>query len=119
MKSYNHCKSSVHKFGGEEDDYLEIHQWFDETKNYYGDLRHRALRHHTLGIQQCEEKFGVVIMNSAGHEIPTRLIGEQHVREDCGFIPSMQRWLLSMRVDDWMIKMPEETKPIYKELMKE
>ena len=31
MKSYNHCKSSVHKFGGEEDDYLEIHQWFDET----------------------------------------------------------------------------------------
>ena len=35
------------------------------------------------------------------------------------FIPSMQRWLLSMRVDDWMIKMPEETKPIYKELMKE
>ena len=63
MKAFNHCKSSVKYFGGIEEDYVEIHQWFDETKNYYGDLRHRALRHHTLGIQQCEEKFGVYIYN--------------------------------------------------------
>ena len=102
MKSYNHCKSSVHKFGGEEDDYLEIHQWFDETKNHYGDLRHRARRHHTLGIQQCEEKFGVYIYNSDGKKVITRSIAEQHIREDLGFIPSVQDWLKCIKPELWM-----------------
>ena len=102
MKSYNHCKSSVHKFGGEEDDYLEIHQWFDETKNHYGDIRHRALRHHTLGIQQCEEKFGVYIYNSDGKKVITRSIAEQHIREDLGFIPSVQDWLKRIKPELWM-----------------
>ena len=51
MKSFNHCKSSVKYFGGIEDDYYDIHSWFDRSKNYYGDIRHRALRHHTKGIE--------------------------------------------------------------------
>ena len=81
---------------------MEIHQWFDETKNYYGDLRHRALRHHTLGIQQCEEKFGVYIYNSDGKKVITRSIAEQHIREDLGFIPSVQDWLKCIKPELWM-----------------
>ena len=45
--------------------------------------------------------------------MPTRAIGEQHVKEDCGFIPSMQRWLLAMRIEPWMIKMSEEAKETF------
>ena len=58
MKSFNHCKSSVRYFGGIEDDYWHIHDWFDQTKDHYGDIRHRALRHHTLGVK--ENEFNVV-----------------------------------------------------------
>ena len=32
MKAFNHCKSSVKYFGGIEEDYVEIHQWFDNQK---------------------------------------------------------------------------------------
>ena len=119
MHPYHHARSSAKKFGGKWQDYIEVHNWFDLTKGNFADVRHRAMRHHAEGIFWCEEKFGVVIVNSKGREVPTRLIGEQHVKEDCGFIPSMQRWLLSMRVDDWMVKMPESTKPIYEELKQE
>ena len=31
-----HAKSSVRKWGGVVEDYLEIHEWFDETKAWYG-----------------------------------------------------------------------------------
>jgi hypothetical protein len=34
------------------------------------------------------------------------LLGEQHVTEDCGYIPTIQDWLkpLSKNPDDWMLK---------------
>lgn len=102
--SYHHALSSAKKYGGVPDDYITIHNWFDETKSHYADFRHRALRHHSLGIFWAEEKFGVTIRNSEGKEIPVRLIGEQHVTEDCGFIPSVQDWLKSISHEPWKIK---------------
>ena len=72
MKASNHCLSSVKYFGGRVGDYHRIHAWFDESKDYYGDIRHRALRHHTQGVQECEKVFGITITNSNGKEIPVR-----------------------------------------------
>ena len=102
MKSFNHCKSSVKYFGGIEDDYYDIHSWFDRSKNYYGDIRHRALRHHTQGIEECEYIFGYSIKHSDGKEIPVRSIAEHHIREDLGFIPSVQDWLKEIVPKPWM-----------------
>lgn len=102
MKSLHHCKSSVKLFGGKENDYYQIHAWFDETKDFYGDLRHRALRHHTQGIRECELKFGIMIKNSDNKDIPVRSIAEQHIREDLGFIPTVQDWLSSIKPKPWM-----------------
>ena len=99
---YDHARSSVHKFGGDINDYLPIHNWFDTTKAYVGDFRHRALRHHTMGIFECEQHFGVVTTTGAGKKIPTRLIGEQHVIEDCGFLPTPQDWLKHVAPQPWM-----------------
>ena len=33
---------------------------------------------------------------------PVRLIGEQHVREDLGFIPSFADWVKAIRPERWM-----------------
>ena len=40
MTPLDHAKSTVVKFGGTVDDYLHIHNWFDETKQYTGDWTH-------------------------------------------------------------------------------
>ena len=70
-----------------------IHTWFEESKAFLADFRHRAVRHHSEGTFLSEKIFGVSITNSEGKEIAVRYIGEQHVREDLGRIPTAQNWL--------------------------
>src|ERR1700704_5551147 len=99
---YHHALSSVRKWGGAADDYLPLHQWFDESKAITADFRHRALRHHAEGIFMMERFFGATITISTGRVVPVRLIGEQHVREDLGFIPSFADWARCIRPEPWM-----------------
>ena len=47
---YHHALSSVKKWGGTVDDYIDLHSWFDASKLILADFRHRALRHHAEGI---------------------------------------------------------------------
>ncbi len=99
---YHHALSSVKKWGGEVEDYLPIHDWFDASKEMHGDFRHRVLRHHAQGIFECERVFGHTITLSTGKIIPVRWIGEQHVTEDCGFIPSLSDWAKQIKPTKWM-----------------
>ena len=39
-----HAKSSVKKWGGQVEDYMHIHEWFDATKSWVGHSIHRT--HH-------------------------------------------------------------------------
>ena len=89
-----HAKSSVRKWGGKPEDYLHIHEWFDETKAWLGNSFHRMFRHHSEGIFVCEEKFGKTFINSDNKTVYTRYVGEQHVKEDCNnYIPSAKEWM--------------------------
>ena len=98
-----HARNSVKKWGGTIEDYLPIHNWFDATKECLADFRHRALRHHSQGIFEAERVFGEYITNSEGKIVPTRYIGEQHVKEDCGgSIPTVQDWLKNIMPKRWM-----------------
>lgn len=125
---WHHAVSSAKRWGGSPDDYLEVHSWFDASKAHVADFRHRALRHHSEGIFECERWFGPVIQIStcricgqdsehknhrpgllirADHEflpkqVPTRWIGEQHVQEDLGKIPILADWLLAIAPEPWM-----------------
>jgi len=85
-------------------DYLPIHTWFDESKQWLADVRHRACRHHTEGIFLAERIFGVTITNSADREVPVRYIGEQHVKEDLGTLPSVVDWLKAISLERWMLR---------------
>jgi hypothetical protein len=104
MTPWHHAVSSAKQFGGEPNDYLPVHEWFDESKAHFSDRRHRALRHHSFGIQECEKTFGPIVTNTYGKQIPTKLIGEQHVKEDLGFIPTVKDWLSSMSIKPWARK---------------
>ena len=50
----------------------------------------------------AETIFGVTITLTSGRIIPTRWVGEQHVTEDLGFIPSFADWVRSIRPEPWM-----------------
>jgi len=111
MTPWKHSQSSTSKWGGIPSDYIALHDWFDETKQYTGDWTHRALRHHSAGIQWAIEKFGHTIVNSRGQHIPTKVLAEQHVEEDCGFIPTPADYLkvLANNPDPWMLKVGKKS----------
>ena len=100
---YHHAESSARRHGGRPEDYLPLHDWFDASKEHLANFRHRALRHHTQGIFEAERVFGPTIANSEGKLIPTRILGEQHVREDCGCIPTLADWLGKIPGERWMV----------------
>lgn len=84
---------------------MPIHNFLDETKKEFADFRHRALRHHSQGIFECERVFGLSIINSNSKVVPVRYVAEQHIKEDCGGkIPTVADWLREMRPVGWMAK---------------
>lgn len=132
--SYHHAVSSARRFGGEIEDTLPLHNWFDSSKSAWADQRHRAVLHTSFGIFLAEQYFGtreevrqlrkaidrvprwlqrllgmkvptetpVTIPLSNGKHMPIRLIAEQHVIEDCGFIPTLEDYLGEMPKQPWM-----------------
>lgn len=100
--AYHHALSTVRRWGGHPDDYLPIHQWIDASKVAMADHRHRALRHHSLGVFWCEQEFGVTIKNSDDKQVPVRTIAEEHIIEDLGFVPSVEKWLQNLPKEFWM-----------------
>jgi hypothetical protein len=111
---HHHSVSSARKYGGVPADYIKIHTWFDEAKEHLPDFRHRALRHHSQGIWEAERVFGstitihltgpdeLLLEPGATKQIPVRWIGEQHVTEDLGKIPTLADWFRCLKPEPWM-----------------
>jgi len=108
----HHAMSSARKHGGTWEQYVHIHNWFDETKSWVPDVRHRMFRHHAEGIFECEKVFGVSIRITleSGHikEVPVRLLGEQHVTEDCGFIPNAKEYIKHLKIEPWQLRVAKK-----------
>lgn len=102
MKPHVHARISAKRFGGSPGDYVDIHEWFDHTKAHVADMRHRMLLHNSWGIYLCAQVFGDTRTNSAGEVYSVRDIGEQHVIDDLGHIPTLDKCLSSMPLVRWM-----------------
>jgi len=99
-----HAQSAARVFGGTPDPYIPLHAWMDETKEHFCDYRHRAIRHHSQGIFLGEKVFGTSITNSEGKEVLVRLVFEQHIVEDCNFVPTLADWLSCIHPEPWMAR---------------
>jgi hypothetical protein len=92
-----------------------------ERRRRRSNIAHRIIRHSTPPIELypstslsrkrlsavsvyiiAETIFGITIVNSTGRHVPVRLIGEQHVFEDLGRIPSFADWVRCIRPEPWM-----------------
>jgi hypothetical protein len=102
MKPLLHARSSVRKYGGVVEDYIDVHEFIDSTKSAMPDVRHRAILHSAFGIYLCQTVFGVYRTNSAGRDYSIRDVAEDHVIEDLGFIPTIEKYLNNMAIQPWM-----------------
>lgn len=102
MKPYEHSVKSVKRWGGKPEDYQKYHDFFDQTKASFPDMRHRAILHNSHGIFLLEQLYGINMTNSDGNIISVRDIGEQHVIDDMGRIPTVQDYLEGMPFYEWL-----------------
>ncbi len=101
MKPFIHGKNSARKHGGVPADYQDIHDFIDSTKIAVPDVRHRAVLHNAFGCFLVERVFGATRVNSAGKTYSPRDIAEEHVIEDLGFIPTLERCFAELPLSSW------------------
>lgn len=102
MKPFIHAKISSKRYGGKPEDYQDIHDFMDSTKICLPDIRHRALLHSSFGCFMVEKLFGVTRENSDGKKYSPRDVAEDHIQDDLGFIPTMEKWFQGMPIEPWM-----------------
>mgnify|MGYP000004706007 CR=1 FL=1 len=103
--AFIHSKSSVKKFGGVIEDYLQIHIKMDCSKAYIPDNRHRILTHTSFWIHEVMIPiYGYMFKNSDGKDVSIKDVCEQHILEDFAmkFIPTPQDFIENMNFQDWM-----------------
>ena len=116
-----HSMSSVKRFGGKKEDYLEIHMKMDCSKAYISDNRHRFLTHHTMWIHEVMIPiFGYTIINSDGKDVCVKDVCEYHILEDfmMKFIPTPQDYIQNTPMEDWMQNGIEGCPPSFVEILK-
>jgi hypothetical protein len=101
VNSWGHAKSSANEWGGDPKLYHPIHLKIDSSKRGMGDIRHRAMYHHTEGTFMMEEHFGPYLQ-VGNRQVPVRDIAERHIREDMGFLPTFEWWMNHMQIDPAM-----------------
>ncbi|MGN6421473.1 MAG: DUF6915 family protein [Pseudobacter sp.] len=93
MNYWKHSLLSRKKFGGEAEDYLDIHKFIDSGKLFYFHVKHRVLLHNTYGIELCIQKFGEILTNSSNQKILVRDIAAEHCKEDLmNVVPTLSNW---------------------------
>jgi hypothetical protein len=102
MKPYIHSKIHAKKYGGRPEDYADIDDFIDSSKQTVADARHRAILHNTFGCYLVESVFGRTRINSDGREYSPRDVAEDHILQDLGFIPTVERYLNAMSIEPWM-----------------
>jgi hypothetical protein len=100
-----HSKSSVKRWGGKIEDYIEIHKFLDSPKSTMNNNTSRFLTHNTwFAYEVIPRVFGYNITNSAGKSVDTVDIAMLHISEDFRHkgIPTPQDYLENMVVQPWM-----------------
>lgn len=106
-QSYIHAETSARHFGGKPEDYLPIHEWVDQFKSTFGDVRHRMFLHHAKGPWMAQEVFGHYIevfdeKKQKTKKVMVRDIAENHIVEDLGCIPSPGDYADCLNCHVWM-----------------
>ena len=100
-----HSLSSVKRWGGKVEDYLQIHILLDSPKETMNNNTSRALTHNTWFCYHIIPRvFGYNITNSDGKSVDTVDIAMLHVAEDfrMKFVPTPQDYLKHIKIQPWM-----------------
>lgn len=112
MTPEDHALLSVRDYGGKQSDYYEVHYLMDVSKHFItnGHASHRAMSHNWWGITLIEKLYKKKLING----VSVRQLLIDHVRQDCGIVPTLEECISSLSAGNYMQKY---NKPNKKDLL--
>jgi len=101
MKPLQHARITAHRYGGEWQDWIAIHDWIDRSKAIFPSMQHRMFLHSDFGEWLVVRIHGGAIKAKDGTVIPTRFLFRDHQFEDLGRVVTLAEWLSEVDTDYW------------------
>lgn len=95
--------ASARRFGGTAETYLPLHRWLLATAGWDAGPAHFVFRHHAFGLFEAERRFGAALVGH-GTAVPTRVVGEHHIRIVFGRVPPACDLLRRLKGEHWMAR---------------
>ena len=101
MKPLQHARITAHRYGGEWQDWIAIHDWIDRGKAIFPSVQHRMFLHSDFGEWLAVGIHGDAIGAEDGTVISTRDLFRDHQVEDLGRVVTLAEWLHEVDADYW------------------
>jgi hypothetical protein len=101
MKPLQHARITAHRYGGEWQDWIALHDWIDRSKAIFPSMQHRMFIHSDFGEWLAIRFHGESISAKDGAVISTRDLFRDHQVEDLGRVVTLAEWLHEVDADYW------------------
>ncbi|HEU0176659.1 MAG TPA: hypothetical protein VFV58_20520 [Blastocatellia bacterium] len=101
MKPLQHARITGRRYGGEWQDWIEIHDWIDRSKVIFPSMQHRMFLHSDFGEWLAIRVYDEAIRSKSGAVTPTRDLFRDHQVEDLGRVVTLAEWLHEIDADYW------------------
>jgi hypothetical protein len=101
MKPLQHAHITAHRYGGQWQDWIVIHDWIDRSKAIFPSMQHRMFLHSDFGRWLASKVFGEFIVSQDGLQMPTDDLFWDHQIEDLGRVVTLSEWLCETDSGYW------------------
>lgn len=106
MKPLQHARITAHRYGGEWQGWLGLHDWIDRSKMIFPSMQHRMFLHSDFGEWLTLQIHGESITAADGTAVPTRELFRDHQVEDVGRVIPLAEWLREIDAEYWKRRRP-------------
>ena len=103
MKPLQHARITAHRYGGEWQDWIALHDWIDRSKMIFPSMQHRMFLHSDFGEWLTLQAS---IAAADGTVVATRDLFRDHQVEDVGRVVPLAEWLREIDAEYWQRRHP-------------
>lgn len=106
MKPLQHARITAHRYGGQWQDWIALHDWVDRSKMIFPSMQHRMFLHSDFGEWLTVQIHGESIAAADGTVVATRELFRDHQVEDVGRVVPLAEWLREIDMEYWQRRRP-------------
>jgi hypothetical protein len=106
MKPLQHARITSHRYGGEWQDWIALHNWIDRSKMIFPSMQHRMFLHSDFGEWLTVQIHGEFFEAADSTVVATCELFRDHQVEDVGRVVPLAEWLREIDEPYWQRRHP-------------